>query len=142
MHLILLDVSPRQMVHTPSRVPLHLQIRWVESPLFANQDIEVIIRGMNATVSFSTDRSTEDDQVLGNTGMDDVHGTHSTASVVEHPFLGVGVESDDAGGVGFGEVGDDVVNHVICVIGSWCGGDGFLGEFVEVFRSEDIPPVL
>ena len=129
-------------MHTSSRVPLHLQVRWVESPLFANQDIEVIISGMDTTVSFSTNRSTEDDQVFGDTGMDDVHGTHGTASVVEHPFLGVGVESDDTGGVGFGEVGDDVVDHVIGVIGCWCGGDRFLGEFVKVFRSEDIPPVL
>ena len=93
-------------------------------------------------MSFSANRCTEHDQVFGDTGMDDVHGTHGTASVVEHPFLGVGVESDDAGGVGFGEVGDDVVDHVIGVIGRWCGGDRFLGEFVEVFGGEDIPSVL
>ena len=130
------------MVHASRRVPLHLQVRRVERPLFANQDIEVIISGMDTTVSFGTDRSTEDDQVFGDTGMDDVHGTHGTASVIEHPFLGVGVESDDAGWVGFGEVGDDVVDHVIGVIGRWCGGDCFLGEFVKVFRGEDIPPVL
>ena len=129
-------------MHTPSRVPFHLQIRRVESPLFANQDIEVIISGMNTTVTFSANGGTEDDQVFGDTGMNDVHGTHGTSGVVKHPFLGVGVESDDAGGVGFSEVGDDVVDHVICVIGSWCGGDRFLGEFVEVFRGEDIPPVL
>lgn len=74
--------------------------------------------------------------------MNDVHGTHGTPSVVEHPFTAVGVESDDVGRVGFGEVGDDVVNHVVGVIRGWGGGDRCLREFMEVFRSENVPPML
>ena len=142
VHLILLHRSPLQQMNISRYIYFLLNIPCTERPLLTMEDMEVIVRRVKAGVSFGAEWGAEYDEVFSDGGVDDVHGTHGTASVVEHPFLGVGVESDDAGGVGFGEVGNDVVDHVICVIGSCCGGDRFLGEFVKVFGGEDIPPVL
>ena len=34
----------------------------------------------------------EDDDVLGYAGVEDVHGTHSAAGIIEHPLFLVGVD--------------------------------------------------
>lgn len=91
MHLVLLRSSPWQQVDISRFIPLHLERTWPERPLFANEDVEVIIRGMQPTMSLGAEGRTKDDEIFSNGRVNDVHGTHSTPSVVEHPFGGVGV---------------------------------------------------
>lgn len=129
-------------MHTPSRIPLHLQVRRCERPLLPDQDIEVIVRGVQPRMSLRAEGSTEDDEILGDAGVDDIHRTHGAPGVVEHPFGGVGVQSDLGGGVGGGEVLDDVVRHERGVVGFGGVGDGGLGQLVKVGRVKDVPPVL
>ena len=128
------------MVHAPRRVPLHLQVWRAERPLLANQYIEVVVRGVHAGVTLSTERCPEDDEVLGDARVDDVHRTHGAAGIAEHPLGGVGVEGEDGGRVLGSEVGYDVGDDSVDVV--WVRLDRVLRESVESFRSEDIPAVL
>ena len=140
MHLILLHMASWQVVHTASGVPLHLQLGWCEGPLLADEDVEVVVGGVHACVALGADGGAEDDEVLGDAGVDNVHATHGTAGIVEHPLGRVGVDGNDAWGVLSREVGDDVGNDGVDVI--WVFVYGCLCQVTEVFRREDIPPVL
>lgn len=91
MHLVLLRSSPWQQVDISRFVPLHFERTWPERPLLANEDVEVVICGMQPTMSLGTEGRTEDDEIFSNGCVDDVHGTHGTPSIVEHPFRRVGV---------------------------------------------------
>lgn len=65
--------------------------------------------------------------------MDDVHGTHRTTGIVEHPLLlEVQVLSADLGL----ELGDDEVDDGVGVIAM--GLDGALRQVVQVVRVEDV----
>lgn len=67
------------------------------------------------------------------TGVDDIHRTHSTAGVVEHPLLMlVQVGGSDL----FLELGDDVVDDGAGVI--TVGLDGALGDIVQMLMVEDV----
>jgi len=59
----------------------------------------------------------KDDEVFGDAGMDNVHGTHGAAGVVEHPLVLVSVEAYVGGWVCGREVCDDVVDHAGWVVG-------------------------
>lgn len=73
-------------------------------------------------VDFVADgKLTEDNQVLGDTGVNHVHGAHGAAGVVEDPFF---VEVD-VGAVEGGEGSDDVGDDGCCVVA--VEGNGFLG---------------
>lgn len=93
-------------------------------------------------MTFGTKGSTEDDEVFCDAGMDDIHGTHSTAGIVEHPFGAVRVKTDLGRWVGGGKVFDDVVCHEGGIAGCWGMGYGGLCEFMEAGRVEDVPPFL
>ena len=97
MHLVLLRSSPWQQVDISWFVPLHLERTWPERPLFTNENVEVIIRSVQSTVSLRTERCTKDDEIFGDGRVNDVHGTHGTTSVVKHPFRGIGVQSNAVG---------------------------------------------
>lgn len=140
MHLVLLDVSTGKMVHTARLVHLHLELRWVERPLLADKDVEVVIGSVHAGVALGAQGCAEDDEVLGDAGVDDVHATHGTAGIVEHPLGRVGVDGNDAWGVLSREIGDDVGNDGVDVIRVFVYG--CLCQLMEVFGREDIPPVL
>ena len=117
MHLILLSRPPRQKMHTPSRIPLHLERTRRERPLLPNEDIEIIIGGVQPRVPLRTEWRSKDNEVLGNAGMDDIHGTHGAAGIVEHPLVLVSVETYVGGRVRGREVCDDVVDHARWVVG-------------------------
>ena len=59
----------------------------------------------------------KDDEIFSDAGMNDVHGTHGTACIVEDPFILVRVESYLFGWISKCEVRDDVVNHSGGVVG-------------------------
>ena len=74
---------------------LLLNVPRAERPLLTMEDMEVIVRRVKAGVSFGAEWGAEYDEVFSDGGVDDVHGTHSTTSVVEDPFFGIGVEGDE-----------------------------------------------
>lgn len=77
---------------------------------------------------------TEDDQVLGDGGVDDVHGTHGTTSVVEHPLLIVVDVGRNA--VALVQLVDNVLDNGLGVAAM--GADGALGQIVKVLGIEDV----
>ena len=79
---------------TPGGVPLHLELTGSECPLLSDEDIEVVVCSVQSSVSFRPERGTEDDEILRDACVDDVHGTHGTTSIVENPFLLIGVDSN------------------------------------------------
>ena len=126
------------MNHSGS-IPLHLQLARFECPLLADEDVEVVVGGVNSTVSFRAEGRTEDDQVLRDAGVNDVHGAHCTSGIIEDPFL-FRVDANLVFGVRFREVRDDVVDHASRVIGG--GRDCRLGKFMQEAWLEDIPAFL
>ena len=111
MHLILLRRSPRQKMHRPSRVPLHLQRARLKSPLLPNQNIKIIISSMQPRMSLRAQRRPKNNKILRNARVDDVHRTHRSTRIVEHPFGRVWIEPDLGVWVREGEVGEDVLDH-------------------------------
>ena len=127
-------------MHVARAVDLHVQVRGVERPLFPNEDVEVVIGGVHTSVAFGTERRAEDDEVLRNACVDDVHRTHRAASVADDPLGRVFVQSDDGGWVLRGEVGDNVGDDSVNVVRVCL--DRVLGEGVEGLGIEDVPAVL
>lgn len=80
------------MVYASRWISFHLQASWLESPLFTDENIEIVVYGMEPSVPFGAQRRSENEYVLCNTGVDDIHSAHSTASIVEDPFGFVGVD--------------------------------------------------
>lgn len=140
MHFILLRNTSWHEMHAPSRIPLHLQSTWLELPLLADQNVKVVVGGMQPRVPLRPEWCSEDDQVLGDARVDDIHRAHCAAGVVEHPFGRVRVERDLRRWVGSGEVCDDVGYHARSVV--WRGCNGCLRKFVDRGWVEDIPSVL
>ena len=81
---------------------------------------------MPSRVPLGTDRRSKNDQVLSDGCVNQVHGAHRAACVIEHPFL---VEVHVVG-VRFGEVRDDVVDHGASVVA--VSGDCGLRERVKL----------
>lgn len=80
------------------------------------------------------DRLTEDDQVLGDAGVDDVHGAHGAAGVVKHPLLievNVALCADLRA-----ELVDDVLDHRSRVVPVRCYRP--LRKVVQLSRLEDV----
>jgi len=129
-------------VHHSRRIPLHLELPGSERPLFSNQDIEVIVCGVQPRVALRPEWGAKDNEIFGDAGMDDVHCAHRAARVIEHPLSRVDVDFDSVGRVGEREVGDNVLDHAGSVGGRRRGRDGRLRELVQFGRVEDIPSVL
>ena len=89
-------------MYGPGSIPFHLQRARSKGPLFSNQDIEIVISGVQPRVSLRPQRRAKDDQVFGDTCVDNVHGAHCAAGVVEYPFFLVGVDPNLRGWVGCG----------------------------------------
>lgn len=132
-HLVLLNLTTTQVVDGASRVDLGLVLAGDVGQLSASEDVEVIISGVTAGVALGSDGSAEDDQVFGDTGMDDVHSAHGTACIVEHPFfILVQVGGSDL----LLELGNNVVNNGTGVIAVRL--DSALGELVQMLVIEDV----
>jgi len=67
-------------------VDLGLQATGQEGGLGALEDVEVVVGGMAAGVALGADGGAEEDEILGDGGMQDVHGAHGPARIVEHPL--------------------------------------------------------
>ena len=86
MHLVLLgDATPHE-VHVAWPIPLHLERTGLERPLLTDEDVEVVVCGVEARVTLRAERRTKDDEILGDARVYDVHRAHRAARVVEHPF--------------------------------------------------------
>ena len=94
MHLILLHHSPLQQMNIPRYIYLLLHVSRTKGPLLTTENVEVIVQRVQAGVSFGTEGCSGDDEVFGNGGVNDVHGAHCAAGIVEYPFFGVWVERD------------------------------------------------
>ena len=134
VHLVLFRRSPRQQVDISRLVPLHLERTRLECPLLADQDVEVVIRSMQSTVSLGTEGRTKYNEIFGDGRVNDVHGSHGTASIVEHPFRGISVQRNLIGRLrkGRGKVGNNVLDHALRVVGR-CG-NGISCEFMQERR--------
>lgn len=140
VHFVLLNMSSGKVVDGTGRVSFNLQTARSECPLLSNEDVKVVVGGVQTAVAFRTERGAENDQVLGDTSMDDVHGTHSTTGIVEHPFVHISVDTNLRRGIGLRKIPDDVVDHSSSVVG--VGLNGRLRQFVQGFGLKDIPPIL
>lgn len=104
VYLILFDAASSQVMHGTSGVRLQIgHSVWSPSPgpcvtylfleasericrLLAMQDVEIVIGGMSACVTLCANGCAEDYKIFGDTGVDNVHATHSPAGVVEHLY--------------------------------------------------------
>ena len=84
--------------------------------------------------SFGEGELTEDDQVLGDGGVDNVHGTHGTTSVVEHPLLIVVDVGSNA--LALVQLVDNVLDNGLGIVA--VGADGALLEIVKVLGVENV----
>ena len=140
VHLVLLGDATTHQVHVTGTVPLHLQRARLERPLLPDEDVEVVVGGVEARVSLRTERRAKDDQVLRDARVDHVHRAHRAARVVEDPFRAVRVDRDARARVRRGQIRDDVRDHARRVVGR-CGERGQL-ELVQMDRIKDIPSIL
>ena len=86
MHFVLLGYAATHEVYVTRLVALHLERTRLERPLLADEDVEVVVRGVEARVALGAERRAKDDEVLGDARVDDVHRAHRAAGVVEHPL--------------------------------------------------------
>lgn len=75
------------MVHGARWVALHSQRMGGSSPLFAFEDVEVVVGGMTASVAFCAEWRAEDDEIFGQRRVQDIHASHGAAGVVEEPAV-------------------------------------------------------
>ena len=135
VHLILPHHAAFHKIHLPRAIYNFLQLTRIKYPLLPDENMEIIVRGMYTRMTFRTERRAKDDKILGDTGMDNIHSSHSTSGVVKNPFL-LEVEVNIRRGVRLGEVGYNMVDHPLCVI--WGSCDSWLGYFAEDVEVENI----
>jgi len=92
MHLVLLRDATTHEVHVAGLVSFHFERAGLECPLLSDEDVKVVVGGVEARVALGAERRAKDDEVLGDARVDDVHRAHRAARVVEHPFRAVRVE--------------------------------------------------
>ena len=139
VHLVLLDNTTGHEVNAARRVALYFQSTRLECPLLSDEDIEVVVRSVDARVPFRSQGSAEDDEVFGDAGVDDVHGAHGASGIVKHPFF-VGVEVYLVVRVCFGEIGHNVLDHARSVI--WRSVDCCDLKLVEEVWIKNVPAIL
>lgn len=81
----------------------------------------------------SKERLTEDNQILSNASMDDIHATHCSTGVVEYPLL---VQVNIASRQLLAQLGRDVADHALRVI-AVCG-NCTLREIMQLSWLEDV----
>lgn len=110
MHLVLLRYTSRHEMDHAWSITLHLKLTGSESPLFSNENMEIIVRGVNASVSFGSKWCTEDNKVFCDARVDDVHRAHGASSIIEYPVL-MGIKAYFIVRVCFCEIRDDMRDH-------------------------------
>lgn len=121
-------------------ISLHLQLSGLECPLFADENVEVVISGVQTSMTLGTQWCAKYNKVFSDACMDDVHGTHGTPCITEYPFFSVRVQGNLVSRVSAGQVLNDVIYHPSSIIGRCL--DGLLGKLVKECRLKDIPPLL
>jgi len=99
VHLVLPCHSSFHEVDITGTIDSLREFAGFEDPLFAMEDVEVVVGSVKTGMSLGSEWGAKNDQVFGDGRMDDVHGTHGASSVVEHPLRSVGIKND--GGRGF-----------------------------------------
>jgi len=140
VRLVLLGDAATHEVHVTGAVPHHLLHPRLECPLLSDEDVEVVVGGVEVRVSLRIERRAKDDQVPRNARVDHVHRPHRAARVVEHLFRAVRVDRDARAWVRRGRIGDDVRDHARRVVGR-CGERQQL-ELVQIDRIKDLPSIL
>lgn len=141
MHLVLLSDATTHEVHVAGPVPFHLERARLERPLLADEDVEVVVRRVETRVTLRAERRPEDDEVLRDARVHDVHRAHRPARVVEDPLRAVGVDRHaPRARVRRGEIRDDVRDHTRRVVGR--GGERGQLKLVQVDRIKDVPSIL
>jgi hypothetical protein len=141
VHLVLLCNATTQVVHVAGPVSLHLERARLERPLLADEDVEVVVCGMEARVTLRAERRPKDDEVLRDARVHDVHRAHRPTRIVENPLRAVGVDRHASRArVRRGEIRDDVRDHPRRIVGR-CGQRGKL-KLVQMDRIKDVPSIL
>ena len=86
MHLVLPRHPPFHEVDIAGSIDCLGELAGLKDPLLALEDVEVVVGGVKTAMSLSSEWGTENNQVFGDGRMDDVHGTHRTSGIVEHPL--------------------------------------------------------
>ena len=123
------------MVDGAGRIDLRVVLAGGVGPLLACQDMEVVIGSVAASVALGANGGTEDDEVLGDAGVDDVHGAHGAAGVVEDVLL---VQVDIVG-VQAMQLRGDVAHDAARVVA--VRRDATLSQILQVVRLEDVEDV-
>lgn len=91
-------------------------------------------------MTFRAQGCTENDEVFGDTCVDDVHRAHGTTSIAEDPLVRIGVDINLGCWVCSCKIRDDMLDHSCCVI--WGGSNSVFCKCMDVGGVEDIPTVL
>jgi len=86
MHLVLPCHTTFHEIDITRTIDRLSEITGLKDPLLAMEDVEVVVGSVKTGMSLSSKWGAENDQVLGDGRMDDIHGTHGTSGVVEHPL--------------------------------------------------------
>ena len=86
MHLVLPRHTPFHEVDITGSIDRLCELAGLKDPLLALKDVEVVVGGVETAMSFGSEWGAENDQVLGDGRMNDVHGTHRASGIVEHPL--------------------------------------------------------
>ena len=86
MHFVLSRHTPFHEVDIAGTVDGLGEFARLEDPLLALEDVEIVVGGVKTGVPFGSKWGSENDQVLGDRGVDDVHCAHRAPGVVENPL--------------------------------------------------------
>lgn len=133
VHLVLLDGAAHKVVHAARRVPLRLVRSRCVRQLFAAQDMKVVVGRVSTSVSFSANCAAKYNEILGDAGVDNVHGAHGTARIVKDPFF---IEIDVTSGQLLAQLVDNVLDNLGRIVA--VGRNGTFGQVVQVNRVKDV----
>lgn len=133
-------MPPLEMMLRASRVDFRLERPRIVSSLLSHEDMEVIVGSVPSRVSLCADGSAEEDEVFRDRGVQEIHATHGSASVVEDP-LGLRrkwprVQCSGDARVGVSQASVDVIHEIQCcvVVVSQC----LLRNSMDLDRIEDV----
>ena len=132
------------MVHVTWPIDLWFKVTRSIGTLLANKDMEVIICSMSSGVTFCANRRSEEDQVLGEGGVKDIHSTHCATGIVEEPFRAVSkrvlIHSSGNSRVQSEQTRPNILEHGGGVL--MIDGNNIFGNLVDFDRIKDIPTGL
>ena len=140
MHLVLLRYTSRHEMDHAWSITFHLELTGTESPLLSHENMKVIVRSVNASVSLGSKWRTEDNKVFCDARVDDVHRAHGTTSIVKDPLAGVRINLNLCCWIRGCKVRNNMLDHSRRII--WGGRNGVFREFMKLGGVEHIPAGL